>query len=180
MKKILLVLVLLLNTFAAHAAEKVVAKVGKIKAKINTDKENNTVSLSLAGDKLTVGFGYSKTVINGLNTKSTTISSTIQFAIEGDLEAGRTYEFNSTSIAPIVTAVKTNVKNTLGYSTTGDLSESSSASGSLKVTSYDSTTGEIKALFKAKVAPVQIQKGTKVSELSKGVAIKAVIDAIVD
>lgn len=180
-KKIFIALLGLFISLPSIAAEKVIVKVGKVKAKINTDKENNTVSFSQAGDKLTVGFGYSKTVIKGLKTRSTTISHTIQFAIDGDLEAGQTYEFDSTSFTPVVTAVKTNVSKTLGYSTTGDLSSTPTASGSLKVTKYDSETGELSGVFKAVVSPIQFQKNTKVTEKTKGVPIKAVIKgAIVD
>lgn len=179
MKKIFLVLALLTMTTLTASAETVKARVGNIRAKINTNNENNTVSLSQAGDKLTIGFGYSKTKIAGLNTQSTTISVTLQFAIEGELAAGETYSFDSTSVTPIVTAVKTNVKKTIGYSTTGN-SSTPVASGTFKVTSYDSTTGEIKGTLKATVSPIQLQKNTNVRELSKGVRIQANINGILD
>lgn len=178
-KKILISLLALFISLPSIAAEKVKVKVGKVKAKINTDKENNTVSISLSGTIITIGYGYSKTVIKGLSTRSTNVLQSIQFDLGEDLEAGKTYTFDNTNNVPILTASKTNVKTTIGYSTTG-LANDPDASGSLKVKSYDSETGEIKATFKAVVAPIQFTKNTKVTDKAKGVPVKAVINAVVD
>ena len=161
-------------------AETARVRIGKVRANINTNNENNTVSISQAGNVITIGYGFTRTIIKGINTRTTSISQAIQFEIEGELESGQTYRFDSASSTPIVTALNASPKRTIGYSTTANFESSPNASGSLKVISYNSETGELKANFNAKVSPIQIQRGTKVRNSSKGVRIRARINAIVD
>ena len=174
-RTLLLTLSLLVFLLPA-SADTAKVKIGKISAKINTNKENNSVSVSQAGDTLTVGYTFSKTRIAGLNTKSSTLVQSIQFNIDGDIEEGRTYNFDSTTIVPIVTASKSSVRKSLAYSTSAILDQSPTASGSFKVVKYNSETGELKAIFKAKVSPIQILKGNKSTISSNGVSIKATIN----
>jgi hypothetical protein len=179
MKSITRNLLLALSLFVVllpASADTAKVKIGKISAKINTNKENNSVTISQAGDTLIVGYTFSKTRIAGLNTKSSTIVQSIQFNIDGEIEQGRTYNFDSTTIIPIITASKTSVRKSLAYGTASIQDQSPTASGSFKVLKYNSETGEIKALFKARVSPVEILKGTKSKVSSKGVSVKATLN----
>lgn len=181
MKKSILVFSLLLCfALPSLAAEKAKVKVGKVSANINEAKENQAVNLSQSGNIITVGFSYAKTVIAGINTRSTIISHAVQFELEEgqEIEAGQTYDFSSTTA--LITATKTSGASVWGMSTLGDFDETPTATGSFKVMKYDSTTGDIKALFKAKVAPSVVTKGTKQTETSKPIAIKAALQAVLN
>lgn len=180
MKKILFTFLLLCLAVPAFAAETAKVKIGSVKASINEDRENESVTVSQAGNVITVGYTFSRTKIAGLNTKSTTVLQVIQFEIDGELESGKTFEFDSNTTTPIITAVKVAGAKVKGFSTTGELSSAPVATGKLIVKSFDPATGEITANFSAVVSPISVQKGTKIKESTKGVKIKAKINAIVD
>lgn len=182
MQKNILVLVLSLLAWGSlpSLAEKATVQIGKVKASINEANENQTVSFLQSGNTITIGYTYSKTKIAGVNTSSTTISQAIQFSLaEGEeLAAGNTYDFTSTTALILASSVK-NLK-TWSVSTLAELSSTPVATGKLKILSYNTDTGEIKAQFSAKFSPSLIVSGTKQTESSKPVAIKANIHAFVD
>lgn len=179
MKK-LIALIISMALFSPVMADTGTAKVkaGPIGVSVDNSKENQSVSVSRAGDLITFGCAYSKSKIDGINSSSTGVVFTLQFdSITGDLEEGVTYDLSHSDPSNLNTIlVLARLKNLKGLAITSiaeELADNvSTSTGKLKVTKYDPATGLISGDLSVKVAPVLVTTGGKPKVSSKGITIK--------
>ncbi len=175
MKKfIVLVLAFLFASFNPVFADgKANVKIGKTHLIADSDKGHN-VTVSKSGTSLNIAITAQKLVIS-MHPSTNTVVSSMTFAVpEGDFESGTTYDLgpvNEGQSNALVTAAYT--KGSIGggvSSTTGSI-----VTGTLKVTSYNSDTGVLKATLTAKMSPstiTTIKNGsTTTKDTDKPVAI---------
>ena len=179
MKK-LIALIISMALFAPVMADtgKAKVKAGPIGVNVDNDKENQSVTVSRAGDLITFGCAYSKTKLAGSSSSLTGVVFTLQFdSITGDLEEGATYDLSHSTPSNLNTiAVLARIKNLKGIAITTiaeELADNvSTSTGKLKVTKYDPATGLISGDLSVKVAPVLVTRGGKPKVSSKGINIK--------
>ncbi len=180
MKRIIvLVLASLFLTFNPALADgKANVKIGQAQLIADSDKGHN-VTVSKSGTGLNVAITANKLVISS-NPSTATIGSSIVFAVpEEDFVSGETYDLAPTTNLIVVASythgsVGGGVSNTTG----------SEVTGTLKVTSYNSSTGKLKATLNAKMSPstiTTIKNGSSSSkDSSKPVPIVMKLDVTLD
>lgn len=178
--KIILVLVLatLLTFNPAFADGKANVKIGGAQLIADSDKGHN-VTVSKSGTGLNIAITANKLVIS-TNPSTATIGSSIVFVVpEEDFVSGETYDLAPTTNLIVVASythgsVGGGVSNTTG----------SEVEGTLKVTSYNSSTGKLKATLNAKMSPstiTTIKNGSSSSkDSSKPVPIVMKLDVTLD
>lgn len=182
MKKILTVLVLLVASFSPVFADgKANTKVGNVKILADSNKGHN-VTVSKSGNLFNVAVVANKFVISS-NPVITNMALSISFGIdEEDLVSGTTYQLNSNGNQTNAIIVASFVKGSKGGGIASTLE--SQVTGSLKVISYNSDTGRLKAVVTAKLTPstkTTIANGTSNEvAVTKAVPINIKLDATLD
>lgn len=191
MKKLITLLTIILMASPALAIDSVEestakVKIGPVSFKVKNSKDTGNVSISRSGDStVTFGCTYSKVVIKGINTRSTTGVVVLQFdSLEGEFEAGQTYDLSNSdpsALTTIALATKTAGAKVRGVSTGDDAmgGEIPVATGKFKVIKYDAQTQEITGNLIVKVSPIVTLKGTKSKFTTKAQTIKMKINTIV-
>jgi hypothetical protein len=190
MKKIYLVLALFISINSVSAfAERAKVKVGNVNANVVKGKANHNFVVSKSGNNLNIALGMSKVVISR-NPKSTTLMSSLVFAIEdleGDLQSKKVYNLvpppnhlneDGYNMNAIVNAGKSVGAKGWTVSTLGEQAADTRAFGKLRVVKYNVETGELRAVLNAYFTPSVFGPLNKEKLKSKKVPYKATIQAI--
>lgn len=179
---VLVLAFLVLALSPALADGKANVKIGGAQLIADSDKGHN-VTVSKSGTLLNVAITASKLVISS-NPSSTTILSSIVFAVpEEDFVSGETYTLEPAVAGQSnVIMAATYTRGSVGGAVAHNLD--SIVTGTLKVTSYNSSTGKLKATLNAKMSPSSITTikngSSSTKDSSKPVSIAIKMDVTLD